>query len=51
MVANTRKGKQIMNVNLPDEARLCVPVTGDHVAVIGENRKMLIFPICRNCRR
>jgi topoisomerase-4 subunit A len=45
MVANTRKGKQIMNVNLPDEARLCVPVTGDHVAVIGENRKMLIFPL------
>jgi topoisomerase-4 subunit A len=45
MVANTRKGKQIMNVSLPDEARLCVPVTGDHVAVIGENRKMLIFAL------
>jgi DNA gyrase/topoisomerase IV subunit A len=42
---STRKGKQIMNVSLPDEARLCVPVTGDHVAVIGENRKMLIFPL------
>ncbi|WP_394689924.1 DNA topoisomerase IV subunit A [Hoeflea sp.] len=47
MVANTRKGKQIMNVSLPDEARLCVPVTGDHVAVIGENRKMLIFPLAQ----
>ncbi len=45
MVANTRKGKQIMNVSLPVETRLCVPVTGDHVAIIGENRKMLIFPI------
>ena len=45
MVANTRKGKQIMNVSLPDETRLCVPVTGDHVAIIGENRKMLIFAL------
>lgn len=45
MVANTRKGKQIMNVGLPDETRLCVPVSGDHVAVIGENRKMLIFAL------
>jgi topoisomerase-4 subunit A len=45
MVANTRKGKQIMNVSLPVETRLCVPVTGDHVAIIGENRKMLIFPL------
>ena len=45
MVANTRKGKQIMNVSLPAETRICVPVTGDHVAVIGQNRKMLIFPL------
>lgn len=45
MVANTRKGKQIMNVSMPDEAKLVVPVTGDHVAVVGENRKMLTFPL------
>ena len=45
MVANTRKGKQIMNVSLPVEMRLCVPISGDHVAIIGENRKMLIFPL------
>ena len=44
-LANTRKGKQVMNVTLPDEARLCVPVTGDHVAIVGENRKMLVFPL------
>ena len=47
MVANTRKGKQIMNVSLPQEMRLCVPVSGDHVAVIGENRKMLIFALAQ----
>jgi topoisomerase-4 subunit A len=45
MVANTRKGKQIMNVSMPDEMKLLVPVTGDHVAVVGENRKMLTFPL------
>jgi topoisomerase-4 subunit A len=45
MVANTRKGKQVMNVSMPDEAKLVVPVRGDHVAVVGENRKMLIFPL------
>ncbi|WP_274424044.1 DNA topoisomerase IV subunit A [Chelativorans sp. YIM 93263] len=45
VIANTRKGKQVMNVKAPDEARHCVPVTGDHVAVVGENRKLLVFPL------
>jgi topoisomerase-4 subunit A len=43
VVAATRKGKQVLNVSEPDEARLVVPVDGDHVAVVGENRKLLIF--------
>ncbi len=45
MVAMTRKGKQVMNLTEPEEARLCVPADGDMVAAIGENRKMLIFPL------
>jgi topoisomerase IV subunit A len=45
LVANTRKGKQVMNVAMPDEAKLLVPVSGDHVAVVGENRKLLVFPL------
>jgi topoisomerase-4 subunit A len=45
LVANTRKGKQIMNVKAPDEARFCVPAAGDHVAIVGENRKLLVFPL------
>ncbi|EJF87375.1 DNA topoisomerase IV subunit A [Bartonella rattimassiliensis] len=45
VIANTRKGKQVMNVKSPDRVKLCVPVNGDHVAVVGENRKMLIFSI------
>ncbi|MEX2691109.1 DNA topoisomerase IV subunit A [Rhizobium mongolense] len=47
MAANTRKGKQIMNVAMPDETKLIVPVSGDHVAVVGENRKMLVFPLAQ----
>ncbi|MGD9916197.1 MAG: DNA topoisomerase IV subunit A [Rhizobiaceae bacterium] len=45
VAANTRKGKQVMNVRSPDEAKRCVPVSGDHLAIVGENRKMLIFPL------
>jgi topoisomerase-4 subunit A len=45
MVAMTRKGKQIMNVSEPEEARVVVPAEGDTVAVIGENRRMLVFPL------
>jgi len=45
VVASTRKGKQVLNVSEPDEARVCVPVEGDHVAVVGENRKLLVFAL------
>jgi len=45
-IANTRKGKQVMNVKkAPDEAYLCIRVTGDYVAIVGENRRMLVFPL------
>jgi topoisomerase-4 subunit A len=45
MIANTRKGKQILNVAAPAEAALLVPAEGDRVAVIGQNRKLLVFPM------
>ena len=44
-VSNTRKGKQVMNVEMPNEARAIASVTGDMVAVIGTNHKMVLFPI------
>jgi topoisomerase IV subunit A len=44
-VSNTRKGKQVLNVEMPNEARAIATVAGDTVAAIGENRKMLLFPI------
>jgi topoisomerase IV subunit A len=44
-LANTRKGKQVLNVAPPDAARAVATVTGELVASIGENRKMLIFAL------
>lgn len=47
MVANTRKGKQVMNVKAPDEAAIChhIDPAADQVAIVGENRKLLVFPL------
>jgi topoisomerase-4 subunit A len=44
-VANTRKGKQVLNVTPPDMARALSVIEGELVAAIGENRKMVIFPL------
>ena len=44
-LANTRKGKQVLNVAMPDEARAIAVVEGELVAAIGDNRKMLVFPL------
>jgi topoisomerase IV subunit A len=44
-LANTRKGKQVLNVAMPDEARSIAVVEGELVAAIGDNRKMLVFPL------
>ena len=44
-LANTRKGKQVLNVASPDAARAVAIVTGELVASIGENRKMLLFAL------
>jgi topoisomerase-4 subunit A len=45
VVAMRRAGKQVLNVSGTDEAAVCTVVRGDHVAVIGENRKLLLFPL------
>jgi topoisomerase-4 subunit A len=44
-VGNTRKGKQVLNVEMPNEARAIATVAGDTVAVIGTNHKMVLFPL------
>jgi topoisomerase-4 subunit A len=47
VVAQTRGGKQVLNLGDGEEAVACrvVPEGADHVASIGENRKLLVFPI------
>ncbi len=47
VIANTRKGKLVLNVDESEKLILCVPVAGDHLAIIGENRKLLIFPLAQ----
>ncbi len=44
MVGGTRKGKMLLNRDVPAEASIVTPAVGDHVAVIGQNRKLLVFP-------
>jgi len=47
VLAQTKSGKQVLNVSGSVEAKLCKVVGegDDHVAVIGQNRKMLVFAI------
>ena len=45
MIANTRKGKMLLNVEAPAKATFIAPAEGDHVASIGENRKLLVYPL------
>ncbi len=45
VVAQTRAGKQVLNTAPGATARICRPVAGDHVATVGENRKMLVFAL------
>ena len=42
-LAQTRNGKQVMNVDAKDPAIMCVRVSGDMVAMSGSNDKLLIF--------
>ncbi len=43
ILAQTRSGRKIMNVAAGEKSVFCVKVTGNMVATVGENRKLLIF--------
>ena len=47
MISSTRKGRAVLGVDAPALACLATPAAGDHVAVIGENRKLLVFPLAQ----
>ena len=43
LLAQTRNGRKIMNVADNENMKFCLPMTGDYVAVVGENRRLLVF--------
>ncbi len=45
VIATKRGGKQVLNVKTPNEAAACQVADGDSIAVMGDNRKLVIFPI------
>ena len=45
VAAQTRAGKQVLNLSPGVEAQVCVRANGDSVAAVGSNRKLLIFPL------
>jgi topoisomerase IV subunit A len=45
LAAEKRTGRQILNLKPGEEAALCALAEGDHVAVIGSNRRLLVFPL------
>ncbi len=45
MIGGTRKGRQVLNVDKPAVATIIRPANGDQVATIGDNRRLLVFPI------
>jgi topoisomerase-4 subunit A len=45
VTAQTRAGKAVMTLREGARTALCRRVAGDHVAVVGDNRKMLVFPL------
>lgn len=45
VLAQTRAGKQVLTVRDGVKTALCRRVAGDTVAVVGDNRKLLVFPL------
>ena len=45
LIAQTKTGKQILNVKGEVKAKACKEITGDTVAIVGNNRKLIVFPI------
>ncbi len=45
VIAQTRNGKQVLNVKGDVEATVCTPADGDSLGLIGENRKLLVIPL------
>ena len=45
LLAEKRTGKTVMNLKPGERVLLCIPAIGDHIAVVGTSRKLLVFPL------
>ncbi|MAP24704.1 MAG: DNA topoisomerase IV subunit A [Rickettsiales bacterium] len=45
LIAQTRNGRQVLNISGETQALLCKAVTGDYIAVVGDNRRLVIFKV------
>ena len=45
LVAQTKSGKQILNVKDNNKAKICKKITGDTIAIVGNNRKLITYSI------
>ncbi len=45
ILAQTKSGKQVLTLDDKEKPFACMPITGDHIAILGENRKLLFFPV------
>ena len=45
LIATTRKGRAVLNIAAPARLKIVAAAQGDHVAIIGENRKLLVFAL------
>ncbi len=45
LIATTRKGRAALNLDAPARLKIVAVAAGDHIAIIGENRKLLVFPL------
>ncbi|WGT48829.1 DNA topoisomerase IV subunit A [Thioclava nitratireducens] len=45
LVAQTKSGKQVLNMKGAAKTTVCSKIDGDTVACVGQNRKLLVFPL------
>ena len=51
ILAQTRAGRQVMNVASGERAVVCIPADGDSVALVGDNHKLLLITLDQVPRR
>jgi topoisomerase-4 subunit A len=47
LLAEKKTGKQVLNLKPEERAARCLPADGDHLAIVGDNRKLLILPLAQ----